>query len=106
MVVGEHRPFHSFGASSLYSGGSDGNYTVPTVFAPTPSTCTCNGRCTCEGRGFLDRNHRFDVERIDNENGTHTLFVDNVQVGPPIPWDDTLTEHIVRQTCLRIQRML
>lgn len=44
------------------------------------------------------------VDRIDNEDGTHTLLVDRVQVGPPIRWDDTTTEHYVRQTCLRLQR--
>lgn len=48
--------------------------------------------------------HEFRVDRIDNGDGTHTIMVDHVQVGPPIPWSDTLTEHMVRQTCLRIQR--
>lgn len=44
------------------------------------------------------------VDRIDNEDGTHTILVDNVQVGPPIRWDDMATEHYIRQTCLRVQR--
>lgn len=45
---------------------------------------------------------QLQVDRIDNEDGTHTLLVNHVQVGPPIKWDDTTTEHYVRETCRRL----
>lgn len=45
----------------------------------------------------------FEIEGVDNQDGTRTLLVDSVQLGPPFPWDDLRVEHYVRLMAQRAE---